>query len=136
MLKQLLNGIRKNRSIGRALENTGQHNPVLSICWKDLILLITVELSYLARCCIKRRPACSSKAYSTIISRLIDKYKVIHEKSEIVNICVAQICITLFSFLFRSFFRPMFIFRSLTDGTFCYLYLKLMPQKDSHLIKI
>lgn len=49
MLEQLFDEIFKDCGIGRALEGTRQHNPILSVCRQNLISPVTVKFGHLSR---------------------------------------------------------------------------------------
>lgn len=77
MMKQLLYKIFEDRCVGRALENTGQDDPVLRVGWKDLILLVMMKFCYLSQGESKRRPAGSSESYPLVTPRFIHIHKVV-----------------------------------------------------------
>lgn len=76
--KELLYVFFEHCTVRPAWEHTWEQNPVLGVCWQNLVSLVTVKSSYLYWCYTIRGPACSPEPDTLI--RFVDEDKMVRVK--------------------------------------------------------
>jgi hypothetical protein len=135
MVKKLLDEILIHVSVSGSLKDPGKEYAILRIRWKNLISTIPMKTSNLHRCYSERRPASSPEADPLITPRLIHINEMIQAKlRQIAQIIVSKVCVTFLSNMACSLLRPSNGLQSSADAGLCDVNVKLIVQKDNHLI--
>lgn len=137
IVEQLFDIVLKEGTISRSLKHAKEEHPILYICRKDLIPLLTLISSYLDRCRPKRRLACPSKTNPFITSRLIYIYELIGAKCrQLVHIVVLEVYIASLSYLTARFLRLTSHLQGSTNRRCRYRHFELVQQEQYYFIKV